>query len=94
MFKRGDIVVHETEDGMYLQTFVVESYLVNRSNSKRILHTCNMFFGFDIDTGDSYGKNYWYCTRLATQEEKDKFFEFLHREGYRMNLNTFELCSL
>ena len=94
MFKRGDIVVHLTEDGRYLQTFVVESYRANKSTSSRILHDCKMFFGFDIDTGDSYDKNYWYCTRLATQDEKDKFFEFLHSKGYRMNLNTFELCSL
>jgi hypothetical protein len=76
MFKRGDIVVHETEYGQYLQTFVVESYLGNRSSSSRILHKCNMFFGFDITTGASYGEGYWYCTRLATQDEKDKFFEF------------------
>ena len=94
MFKRGDIVVHLDQYGRYLQTFVVESYLVNKSSSSRILHKCKMFFGFDINTGDSYDKAYWYCTRLATQDEKDKFFEFLHSKGYRMNLNTFELCSL
>lgn len=94
MFKRGDIVVHETEDGMYLQTFVVESYIENKSTISRIMHKCDMFLGFDIDTGHSYGKDSWYCTRLATQDEKDKFFEFLHSKGYRMNLNTFKLCRL
>lgn len=94
MFKRGDIVVHLDEYGRYLQTFVVESYIANKSTISRIMHRCDMFFGFDINTGDLYDKDYWYCTRLATQDEKDKFFEFLHREGYRMNLNTFELCSL
>lgn len=94
MFKRGDIVVHLNEYGQYLQTFVVESYLGNISNSSRILHKCKMFFGFNIRSGEPFGASILYCTRLATQDEKDKFFEFLHSKGYRMNLNTFELCSL
>jgi hypothetical protein len=94
MFKRGDIVVHLNERGQYLQTFVVESYLANRSISSRILHSCKMFFGFNICSGEKFGASNFFCTRLATQDEKDKFFEFLHSKGYRMNLNTFQLCSL
>ena len=94
MFKRGNIVVHLDEYGQYLQTFVVESYLVNRSTSSRILHKCKMFFGFNILSGESFGASNLFCTRLATQDEKDKFFEFLQSKGYRMNLNTFKLCRL
>jgi hypothetical protein len=94
MFKRGDIVVYLDERGQYLRTFVVESYLASKSIGSHILHSCKMFFGFDIHSGYQFHDRIWLCTRLATQDEKDKFFEFLHSKGYRMNLNTFQLCSL
>ena len=89
MLKRGDIVVHLDELGGYLQTFVVKSYI--RSVVDGHLHRCNMAFGFNIYTGERWRGGDWWCTRLATDDEREKFFNFLQEKSYRFNLNTLEL---
>ena len=84
-YKDGDVVVCK-EGGVALQVFILKSHL---NNNKGYCYT-----GYDLKNNKFFEAGIWYFDRLATEEEKEKFFKVIKNKGYRWSNKTKTLEKL
>lgn len=81
-FKDGDIVA--TKDGS--QVFILKRGEVSEKGY--------CYIGYDLESNEFFRTGLWYFSRLATEEEKQKFFDAIKEKGYKWNAKTKTLEKL
>ena len=84
MFKDGDILALDTEKGA--QLFIFKEYIHNDYVKCYMMLDCGGEIGFE--SGE------YYVERLATEEEKEKLFLAIKKNGYKWNPETKALEEL
>ena len=81
-FKDGDIVATSSRSQVFI--------LKRMENDKK--GYC--YIGYDLDYNKLFPAGKWYFSRLATEEEKRKFFDAIKLNGYKWNAETKTLEKL
>lgn len=81
-FKDGDIVA--TSSGLHI--FILERV---ENGGKGYC-----YIGYDLEYNEFFRAGEWYFSRLATEEERRKFFDALKENGYKWNAKTKTLGKL
>lgn len=78
VFKDGDIVAAETDSG--LQVFILQKAKSDYQGY--------CYIGYDFVFNNVFDAGEWVFDRLATEEEKQKFFQAIKENGYKWNPET------
>lgn len=81
-FKDGDIVA--TSSGLHV--FILKKEEIGGKGY--------CYIGYDLEYNEFFQTGLWYFSRLATEEEKQKFFDALKLNGYKWNAETKTLEKL
>ena len=92
--RKGDFLVFEEEGGNVTEFFVSKGLF--DLNSCRVGRTGRISvpncFGFIIRTGHYYHRSgYYWITRKATLEERERFLRWIEEKGHKFNMNTLEI---
>lgn len=81
-FKDGDIVA--TSSGLHV--FILKREEIGGKGY--------CYIGYDLEYNEFFQTGLWYFSRLATEEEKQKFFDAIKVNGYKWNAETKTLEKL